>query len=207
MLLLVQRLLSAAPVPDTRKKEEGMRFIARLRPSPALVVASLALLVALGGTSLAAVALVPRNSVGSAQVIDGSLQSNDLAGGQVLAGRGTLTRSIDGPVTPRSSDDPVGTLEIPQAGAYVIWAKAQVDGNHGGQCTLIAHGIPNGAGGIPDRALAQSIVETPTSPTLWTSVVHGFASTGGSVDLLCVSGSKLPFRVRDIRITAFRIGS
>ena len=93
-----------------------MRFIARLRPSPALVVASLALLVALGGTGMAAVALVPKNSVGSAQVIDGSLQSSDLAGGQVLAGRGTLTRSIDGPVTPRSSDDPVGTLEIPQAG-------------------------------------------------------------------------------------------
>ena len=185
-----------------------MRFIARFRPSPALVVAPLALLVALGGTGMAAVALVPKNSVGSAQVIDGSLQSSDLAAGQVLAGRGTLTRSIDGPVTPRSFDDPVATLEIPQAGAYVIWAKAQVDsGNRGGQCTLIAHGIPNGAGGIPDRALVQSIVETPTSPTLWTSVVHGFASTGGSVDLLCVSGSKQPFRVRDIRITAFRLGS
>jgi len=37
-----------------------MRLIARLRPSPALVVASLALLVALGGTGMAAVALVPK---------------------------------------------------------------------------------------------------------------------------------------------------
>ena len=62
-----------------------MRLIARFRPSPALVVATLALLVALGGTGMAAVALVPKNSVGSAQVIDGSLQSSELAGGQVLA--------------------------------------------------------------------------------------------------------------------------
>jgi hypothetical protein len=38
------------------------------RPSPALVVAGLALAVALGGTSYAAVVAVPRNSVGTAQL-------------------------------------------------------------------------------------------------------------------------------------------
>jgi len=43
-------------------------------------VALLALFVALGGTAAAAgTALVPRNSVGSAQVINGSLQKRDLA--------------------------------------------------------------------------------------------------------------------------------
>src|SRR5262249_48035825 len=43
-------------------------------PSPAMVVACAALVVALGGTSIAAVqVLVPRNSVGSAQVINRSL--------------------------------------------------------------------------------------------------------------------------------------
>jgi hypothetical protein len=171
-----------------------------------MVVATLALLVALGGTSMAAVALVPKNSVGSAQVIDGSLQSSDFATGQVLAGRETITRSIDGPVTPKALDDPVATLAIPREGAYVIWAKAQVDnGNHGGQCTLIAHGIPNGAGGIPDLTKALSFVDSPTTPTLWTTVVHGFASTGGSVDLLCAGMSKQAYRVRNIKITAFRI--
>jgi hypothetical protein len=90
----------------------------------------------------------------------------------------------------------------------VIWAKAQVldESNRGGQCTLIAHGIPNGAGGIPDLTQAQSIVDASTPPTLWTTVVHGFASTGGSVDLLCSGGGKLAKpRVRDIRIAAFRI--
>ena len=43
----------------------------RLRPSPAMVVACLALFVALAGTSVAAVSqLVPRNSVGTAQLRD-----------------------------------------------------------------------------------------------------------------------------------------
>lgn len=47
-------------------------------PSPALVVASIALVVALGGVSYAAVA-IPKNSVRSAQVVNGSLQQADLS--------------------------------------------------------------------------------------------------------------------------------
>ena len=52
-----------------------MLFHRRLgRPSPALVVASLALLVALGGTGYAAVAL-PKNSVGTPQLRAGAVTS------------------------------------------------------------------------------------------------------------------------------------
>jgi hypothetical protein len=44
------------------------------------VISLIVLFVALGGTPYAAVtALVPRNSVGSAQVINGSLQTGDLS--------------------------------------------------------------------------------------------------------------------------------
>jgi hypothetical protein len=46
-------------------------------PSPAMVVACLALTVALGGTTYAAVTL-PRNSVGAAQVKNGSLGQQEL---------------------------------------------------------------------------------------------------------------------------------
>ena len=74
-----------------------MRLLARSRPSPAMVVACLALLVALGGTGVATVSqLVPRNSVGTAQlkknavtslkVRDRSLRATDFAPGQVPAG-------------------------------------------------------------------------------------------------------------------------
>ena len=48
-------------------------------------IALLALFFALGGTAVAASNLLPRNSVGSAQVINGSLQKKDLAGKAVKA--------------------------------------------------------------------------------------------------------------------------
>ena len=53
-------------MPRQRPRERGndMRKVLR-RPSPAMVVACLALLVALGGTSVAAVSQVARNSVGT----------------------------------------------------------------------------------------------------------------------------------------------
>ena len=48
-----------------------MKRLARLRPSPAMVVACIALIVALGGTSYAAVqASLPKNSVGTKQIKD-----------------------------------------------------------------------------------------------------------------------------------------
>jgi hypothetical protein len=76
------------------------------RPSPALVVACIALLVALGGTSYATVLNVPRNSVGTPQlqrnavkaakiapnavrtghVLDGSLLAADFKAGQLPTG-------------------------------------------------------------------------------------------------------------------------
>src|SRR6478736_4088354 len=58
-------------------------------------VAYLALFVALGGTSMAASsALVPKNSVGTAQVINGSLLKKDFKSGQ-------LPRGARGPAGPR----------------------------------------------------------------------------------------------------------
>jgi hypothetical protein len=47
------------------------------RPTPAMVVALLALFIALGGTSVAAVSL-KRNSVGSSQIKNSSLTGSDV---------------------------------------------------------------------------------------------------------------------------------
>ena len=70
------------------------------RPSPALVVSVIALIVALGGTSYAAIKL-PANSVGTkqikkdavttAKVKDGSLQMADFRAGQIPAGAAGAT--------------------------------------------------------------------------------------------------------------------
>jgi hypothetical protein len=56
----------------------------RRLPSPALVVASLALAVALGGTTYAATAL-PKNSVGAKQLKSGSVSAAKLARGSVTS--------------------------------------------------------------------------------------------------------------------------
>jgi hypothetical protein len=84
------------------------------RPSPALVVACLALLVALGGTSVAAINALPRNSVGTAQlknnavtsfkVRNGSLSSEDFKRGKLPAG----PQGPAGPSGPRGPAGPAG---------------------------------------------------------------------------------------------------
>jgi hypothetical protein len=188
-----------------------MKNVARFRPSPAMVVATLALLVALGGTSVAAVSkLAPKNSVGSDQVINGSLRNVDFKADQFLA-TDTVSRSFN-QVNLAGGDEltTVGTLQIPQPGAYLIWAHAQVVSPtvYGARCELQAHGIPNGAGGVPDIISVPSIIgpEVGTNaPTMWMTLVHGFAQTGGSVELAC-GGSKLGAGARNIKITAVRLG-
>jgi hypothetical protein len=121
-----------------------MRQLLRRRPSPAMVVACLALLVALGGTSVAAVSqLVPRNSVGTAQIQFGavtgakirnntitstkvrnrSLLSIDFARGQLPAGpTGPM-----GPAGPQGAPGPQGPVGV--IGAITVrTASAGVDG-------------------------------------------------------------------------------
>jgi len=109
------------------------------RPSPALVVASLALLVALSGTSIAAVSqLVPRNSVGTAQlqrnavtprkiapnavrtahVLNGSLLAADFKTGQIPAG----PQGAQGPPGPAGPQGPAG------APATTLWAEVNEAG-------------------------------------------------------------------------------
>ena len=55
------------------------------RPSPGTVIASLALLVALGGTSVAAVSItIPRASVGNPQLKNNAVTSNKVRNGSLL---------------------------------------------------------------------------------------------------------------------------
>jgi hypothetical protein len=62
------------------EEEDLLHRIQFRRPSPATAISMIALFVALGGTSYAAVnALAPKNSVGSGQVINGSLKTLDLS--------------------------------------------------------------------------------------------------------------------------------
>jgi len=90
-----------------------MHWLRRHRPSPALVVACLALAIALGGTSYAAVVL-PAGSVGTRQLQNGaviepkvkdhSLLARDFARGQLPAG----PQGLPGPTGPEGDPGPKG---------------------------------------------------------------------------------------------------
>ena len=77
-----------------------MRRIRRLAPSPAMVVACLALAVGLAGTGYA-VTRLPRNSVTTVQVKDFSLLARDFKRGQLPAGK-------QGPPGPAGPAGPAG---------------------------------------------------------------------------------------------------
>jgi len=74
-------------------------------PSPATVISLIALFVALGGTSYA-VTKLPKNSVGSAQVVNGSLQKVDLSTRAVTALKGR--RGAQGAAGPVGATGPAG---------------------------------------------------------------------------------------------------
>src|SRR5712691_3518405 len=113
-----------------------MKPLRRFTPSPAMVVAYLALLVALGGTGYAATRL-PRDSVTTVQVKDFSLLARDFRRGQIPAG----------PVGPAGPAGPAGAPGAtgpagPAGSATIKWALVRPDGTivtQSGGITLGAH--------------------------------------------------------------------
>ena len=74
-----------------------MRKLLR-RPSPAMVVACLALLVALGGTSVAAVNQLGRNTVGTPQLVNGAVTNSKIRNNAVNSSK-VANRSCSGPTS------------------------------------------------------------------------------------------------------------
>jgi hypothetical protein len=84
---------------------------ARLRrPTPATVIALVALFVALGGTGYAALKL-PKNSVGTAQLKNNAVTGAKVKNGSLTAGDfgGTLPAGVQGPVGPKGDAGSNGT--------------------------------------------------------------------------------------------------
>ena len=73
-------------------------------------MAGLALFISLGGTSYA-VTKLPKNSVGTVQVKDGSLTTKDLAKGVVTSG----PQGATGPRGPRGAEGPTGSVPLVSA--------------------------------------------------------------------------------------------
>jgi hypothetical protein len=101
-----------------------MRPVRRSSVSPALVVACLALLVSLTGTSIAAVQqLVPRNSVGSEQLKKNAVTTAKVRNGSLLRAdfkSGQLPRGPQGLQAPMGRRDRVGraTFTVPRSSSF-----------------------------------------------------------------------------------------
>src|SRR5919108_370841 len=87
-----------------------MKHLIRLRPSPAMVIACIALAVALGGTSYAAATLA-RNSVGTKQLKKNAVISSKVKNRSLLAvdfKAGQLPRGAQGPAGPTGATGATG---------------------------------------------------------------------------------------------------
>lgn len=182
-----------------------MRMLTSWRPSPAMVVACLALIVALGGTSVAAVTqLVPRNSVGprqiqfgavtgpkirnnaitSAKVRNRSLLRADFARGQLPAG----PTGPAGPAGPAGAAGPAGPAGVIGAITVRTNAVAVVDGaidntfntarisrNCEGAERAISAGTSWGDDGADLKLVTQEL-----EPTFTAGQLTGFTAVGGN---------------------------
>lgn len=157
------------------------------KPSPATAISLVALFVALGGTGLAASRL-PRNSVGSAQVINGSLQTSDLSSGAVSSLKGK-----SGAQGPQGAQGSTGT-QGPQgaSGPQGQQGAAGPQGATGPQGVQGASGSPGVAGrdgaAIAARVRSSDTVFTPTNGAQIEIPLTGKAWTQEVTDL-----DELPF--------------
>jgi hypothetical protein len=118
-----------------------MRWFLRFRPSPAMVVACLALLVALGGTGYAALRL-PAGSVGTAQLRNGAVTGKKVRAHSLVASNFAPGQIPAGPPGPAGSPGPTGPAGPAGTAAAPKWALVRADGGiaaQSGGITLAAH--------------------------------------------------------------------
>ena len=183
-----------------------MRKLWNRRPSPAMVVACVALLVALGGTSVAAVSQLARNSVGpnqlqfgavtnpkirsnavtSAKVRNRSLLRVDFAAGQLPAG----PTGPQGPAGPAGAAGPAGpagvigaitvrtnTISIADAGANTgTFTSGRVERRCEANERAVSAGTSWGDDGANLRLITQEL-EPLFNPQ---NQVNGFVAVGSN---------------------------
>jgi hypothetical protein len=164
---------------------------------------------------------IKNNAVTTAKVKNGSLLRADFKAGQVPAGPAgppgpagaagaagpagpagpsdAYARFLDGPIAVPAALTTLTNLSIPQAGRYVIFAKAFVTGTAGTTdvvCQLVAG---------TDLDEAQTYAQNTDSWTVSTIVAHEFAAAG-SVDFKC-SATAGAAQAKFIKIAAIKVAN
>ena len=186
-----------------------MKRLVRHRPSPAMVVACLALGIALTGTSVAAVTALAPNSVGTPQikanavtaaklrnanVTGAKIARNAVTGTKVLNGSLTaadfvassLPKGPAGPTGPAGPAGPAGTIgpvTVRQAGVVVPGGAAQ-NGAYDTEtvtvnCNAGEKAISAGTGWSDDAADRELWTQRIT-PIITNNAVTGYRGTGGN---------------------------
>ena len=149
----------------------------KFAPSPASVLAIIALTVALSGTAVAAqVALAPVNSVGGGQIIDGSIRLADIAPSTVRMLHGQKGQM--GPQGPMGPPGPAGA-----AGAIGGFNPAKVSYQYASQSTVLAGSLgqstalsPSGAVPIGGGGLSGigkiGVSKAVSNPNGWAIMVY-----------------------------------
>jgi hypothetical protein len=169
----------------------------RKLPSPAAVLASAALLVALGGTSVAAVVTVPRASVGTAELRNGAVTtakiknanvtSADIADGSVSSAdvRNGSLRRVDfrpgqiphGPTGPQGPPGPAGVGGREQVAAETPLTSASPK-NLTASCPagkkVLGGGVEISGGG---RARVTAVENKPAGDNAWEGEAFEAVST------------------------------
>jgi hypothetical protein len=190
----------------------------RRRPSPALVVACIALTVALAGTGYSAIVL-PANSVGTKQLKNGSIIAQKVKKHSLLAAnfkRGQLPAGPAGPAGPKGADGLAGAAGPPGPkgdSATKLFATVQPKNGGGGVQlgpssgvqTLVAQG---GGSGTYDLTFKQDVSNCAVSVSLGgTDLETGGATAetngGSSVTVQTFDLSGIPADLDNFTVTVF----
>ena len=179
-----------------------MHRLVEHRPSPAMVVACIALVVALGGTSVAAVNALAPNTVGPVQLRAGAVTNPKLRNNAVTGPKvrnrsltaadfvaGSLPRGPAGPAGPAGAAGPagvIGPITVRQGTVTVAGGTgAQVQdgaystGTVSVNCNPGEKAISAGTGWSDDAAGRELWVQRLT-PVLTNDAVTGYRGTGGN---------------------------
>jgi hypothetical protein len=176
--------------------------------APAMVIAVIALIAAVGGGYAIGAAKIKTSGIANQAVTNKKIKKNTIKGNRVdeasLSGAGTgLSVFQKGQTSVPASTTaltPVLTLQVPKAGSYLFISKAVLA--KGGaqtpvQCVL-------SAGGDNDRSLEY--VDASNNTTIVNTVPHTFTAAGSAV-LACDNPDAATLFVTDRRISAIPLGA